>query len=243
MHPRPDSLGNTLMVRDLGNSVPYVDGLALQEACAEERRADNAPDTLLLLEHTPVFTLGRNANSSHVLLDEAARAARGVGLEQTARGGDVTYHGPGQIVGYPIFRIGKEPNRILPYVSAIEDALLRAVAVFGIEAQRDRRNRGIWVGNAKLAAIGVRVSGGVTTHGFAWNVTTDLTYYEGIVPCGLQDAGVTSLAKLLPVAPPMNVVKSAVVEAFAAVFAFPKVYWSSRSDAGPPSVPYLSSVS
>jgi lipoate-protein ligase B len=221
MQPRPQTLSDTLEVIDLGRDVPYAAGLARQEeAAAARRRGDSATDCLFLLEHTPVYTLGRTADPANILLDDEARAARGIDLVKTARGGDATYHGPGQLVGYPVFKIGMDPRRVLPYVSAVEDAVLRAVARFGVPGARDRRNRGVWVGNAKLAAIGVRISGGVTTHGFALNVSTDLSAYGGIVPCGLRDAEVTSLANLLPATPSMDDVKAAIVEAFLEVFGF-----------------------
>ncbi len=225
MTPRPPTLARSLRIVDLGRDVPYRAALDRQESCAAARRkADAEPcETLFLLEHAPVFTLGRNADPSHVLWDEAVRATRGVALERTARGGDVTFHGPGQLVGYPVFRIGRDPTRIVPYMTALEDALLRAVAVLGIRAGRDARNRGIWVGNAKLAALGVRVAGGVTLHGFALNVAPDLAAFEGIVPCGLRNAGVTSLARLLPEPPSMQTVKDVVVAAFAAEFGFSDV--------------------
>lgn len=214
-------LSDALEVIDLGQGVPYAVGVARQEEVAAARRCgDSATDTLLLLEHAPVYTLGRSANPANLLWDDSAREARGIELAQTPRGGDVTYHGPGQLVGYPVFRIGSEPSRILPYVTAIEEVLLRAVALFGVQAGRDRRNRGIWVGNSKLAAIGVRVSGGVTTHGFALNVATDLSMYSGIVPCGLRDAGVTSLAELLAAPPTLVQVKNAVIDAVVDVFGF-----------------------
>lgn len=232
MNPRPPTLARRLQVVDLGREVPYRAALERQEACAAARRQAGAEpcETLFLLEHAPVFTLGRNADPSHVLWDESVRAARGVALERTARGGDVTFHGPGQLVGYPVFHIGRDPTRIVPYMTALEEALLRAVASLGVRAGRDARNRGLWVGNAKLAALGVRVAGGVTLHGFALNVAPDLAAYEGIVPCGLRDAGVTSLAGLLPSAPAMQAVKAAVVAAFADVFAFSEVRQGSAAE-------------
>lgn len=232
MHPRPPTLGFRLRIEDLGRDVTYETAQARQEERAQVLRLKRteACETLLLLEHAPVFTLGRNADPSHVLWDAATRQAQGVSLARTARGGDVTYHGPGQLVGYPVFRIGRESVRILPYMTALEEALIRAVAALGVCASRDARNRGLWVGNAKLAAVGVRVSGGVTSHGFALNVATDLSAYEGIIPCGLRNAGVTSLARLLPSVPAMERVKAVVVEAFAEVFGFREVLGGPSGD-------------
>jgi len=216
-----ESFSADLRVIDLGTDVPYGRALALQEEAARARQSgDSATDCLFLLEHSPVFTLGRSADPSHLLWTQEKLLARGIAVEKTARGGDITYHGPGQLVGYPVLRLGSEARRVVPYVNAIEETLLQSVARWGIEARRDRRNRGIWVGNAKLVAVGVRISGGMTTHGFALNVAPDLTAYSGIVPCGLQDAGVTSLAELLPQVPSMAVVKQVVTEVFAAVFGY-----------------------
>jgi lipoate-protein ligase B len=138
----------------------------------------------------------------------------------TSRGGDVTYHGPGQLVGYPIVHLGDAGIRVLEYVTALEATLIRAVATFGIAAGRDVRNRGVWVGNDKLAALGIRVSHQVTMHGFALNVTTRLEDYRGIVACGLRDAGVTSMARLLGWDPPMAEVKERVTAAFREVFGY-----------------------
>lgn len=213
-----------LQIRDLGADVPYGKALALQEECHRKRVAGDIRDTLLLLEHAPVYTLGRGADASHILLGEEALAARGIEVFPTSRGGDVTYHGPGQLVGYPVIHIGEAGRklRVVEYVGALEETVIRALAVFGIEAGRDARNRGVWVGNDKLCAIGIRVAHFVTMHGFALNVNTRLEDYGGIVACGLTDAGVTSMEKLLgrPVA--MAEVKNAVGQAFRSVFG-----WSS----------------
>ncbi len=216
-----ESLSEELRIIDLGSEVPYGEALKLQEEAAAARQSgDSATDCLFLLEHSPVFTLGRSADPANLLWNQEELATRGIALENTVRGGDVTYHGPGQLVGYPVLKLGSEARRVVPYVNALEETLLQTVARWGIEARRDRRNRGIWVGNAKLAAIGVRVSGGMTTHGFALNVAPDLTAYGGIVPCGLADAEVTSLAELLQEAPSVADVKQTVAEIFTAVFGY-----------------------
>lgn len=181
--------------RYLGH-VPYADALALQQEIVAARKSDTAPDTLLLLEHPHVITLGRAANRANVLADEETRARRGVELFETGRGGDVTYHGPGQLVGYPIINLAPDRCDVRKYVRDLEEVLIRTVADFGVEAERIAGLTGIWVGDEKLAAIGVRISRWVTMHGFAFNVTTDLDYFSLIVPCGITDHGVTSLAKL-----------------------------------------------
>ena len=200
-----------MKVINLGSNIPYPDAMAQMEALADRRRADLVPDTLMLLEHAPVFTLGTKAKVEHILLSAAECRAKGISIVKANRGGDVTYHGPGQLVGYPIVKIGTDPRAVVPYVTALEDVLIRAVARFGVAATRDKRNRGIWVGNSKLAAIGVHVAGGVTTHGFALNVNPDLSAYSGIIPCGLANAGITTLATLLPHCPAMDEVMNVVI--------------------------------
>lgn len=210
-----------LAVRDLGADNGYEEVLALQEHLHAQRAAGKIPDTLLLLEHRPVYTLGRSAEADHVLYSDAALHEAGIERVETSRGGDVTYHGPGQLVGYPIVHLGEAGLRVVEYVTALEETLIRAVADFGVTAGRDARNRGVWVGNDKLVALGIRVSHQVTMHGFALNVTTHLQDYRGIVACGLRDAGVTSLARLLGSrVPPMSAVKARVEEAFRAVFGY-----------------------
>ncbi len=186
----------TLELRDLGAGVDYGEATALQEALHAERAAGACGDILLLLEHRPVYTLGRSADANHVLLDADERKRRGIALFPATRGGDVTYHGPGQLVGYPIIHLGERGLRVVEYVTAVEEVLIRALADFGIAAGRDARNRGVWVGDDKVAAIGIRVSRQVAMHGFALNVNTRLDDYRGIVPCGLSAAGVTSMERL-----------------------------------------------
>ena len=210
----------TLRVRDLGRDAGYREVFSLQEQIHAQRVAGECPDTLLLLEHRPVYTLGRSAAESHVLYSEERLRALGIERVTTTRGGDVTYHGPGQLVGYPILHLGEAGLRVLEYIDALEETLIRAVATFGIAAGRDVRNRGVWVGNAKLAALGIRVSRHVTMHGFALNVSPRMTDYSGIVACGLQDADVTSLALLLDETPDMSDVKRRVETSFREVFGY-----------------------
>jgi lipoyl(octanoyl) transferase len=199
--------------------VPYAEALALQQELVGRRRAGEVPDTLLLLEHPHVITLGTSSHAEHVVFDEAERARLGIELFETGRGGDVTYHGPGQLVGYPILDLKPDRCDLHRYVRDIEAALIRAVADLGVQAGRVPGLTGIWVGDLKLAAIGVRVSSGwITSHGFALNVTTDLSYFGSIIPCGIQDRGVTSLERLLGTAPPMDDVCDAAVRGFAEVF-------------------------
>jgi lipoyl(octanoyl) transferase len=175
----------------------YAEALELQQQLVEKRKRDEVSDQLLLLEHPHVITLGRAANRANVLIDDAARERYGVELYETGRGGDVTYHGPGQIVGYPIIKLAPDRCDVRRYVRDLEEVLIRVAADFGIEAGRIDGLTGVWVGDEKLAAIGVRISRWVTMHGFAFNVVTDLNYFQLIVPCGIADHGVTSLEKIL----------------------------------------------
>lgn len=209
-----------LSVSDLGQGAGYSEVLALQEQLHARRAAGEIPDTLLLLEHRPVYTLGRSAEAGHVLYSEDALRQAGIERVETSRGGDVTYHGPGQLVGYPIIHLADAGLRVLEFVDGLEEALVRAVGVFGIAAGRDARNRGVWVGNDKLAALGIRVAHHVTMHGFALNVSTRMEDYRGIVACGLRDAGVTSMSRLLGRPVDMGEVKVQVEGAFRAVFGY-----------------------
>jgi lipoyl(octanoyl) transferase len=205
-------------VRRLG-TVAYADGLALQERLVAERRAGNIVDQLLLLEHPHVITLGSSAHAEHVLVDETDRKLLGIELFETGRGGDVTYHGPGQLVGYPILDLKPDRCDLHRYVRDLEEVLILAVQRFGVHATRLSGLTGIWVGADKLAAIGVRVSSGwITSHGFALNVHTRLELFDAIVPCGLRGHGVTSLARLLGKDVAWAQVEQAVVDSFADVF-------------------------
>src|SRR5262245_18131439 len=177
---------------------PYDKAHSLQVDLVEQRKRDEITDQFLLLEHPHVITLGRAANRENILADDATRARFGVELFETGRGGDVTYHGPGQLVGYPIIKLLPGHQDIRRYVRNIQEVLIRVASDFGVEAEpRDGDFVGVWVGDEKLAAIGVRITRWVTMHGFAFNVTTDLNYFQLIVPCGIRGHGVTSLQKLL----------------------------------------------
>jgi lipoyl(octanoyl) transferase len=206
-----------LEVRRLGR-VPYGEGLALQERLVAERQAGRIPDTLLLLEHDPVFTLGRNARAEHVLFPEAELRARGFEVYETGRGGDVTYHGPGQVVGYPILSLAPDRCDVHRYVRDIEEVLIRTCADYGVAAGRVAGMTGAWVGAAKIAAIGVRIARWVTSHGFAFNAGGDLSPFGLIVPCGIRDRGVTSLERLLGRPVPADEVMERLGGHLAAVF-------------------------
>lgn len=203
--------------------VEYEDGLALQELFGKARAQELVGDTLLLLEHPPVITLGRAAKADNVVLPPERRSFMGVEVFETNRGGDVTYHGPGQIVGYPIFNLAPDRKDVRKYVRDVEESIIRALASFGLTAGRIPKWTGVWMGEEgsdarKIAAIGVHLSRWLTSHGFALNVNTDLTHFNWIVPCGIREAGVTSMAQELRGALPLAQVEDALVHAFAQVF-------------------------
>jgi lipoyl(octanoyl) transferase len=218
-----------LTVRALGE-IDYQQALDLQRELVEQRKRGDIGDQLLLLEHPHVITLGVKTRSdrSHILESEESLSAQGVAVFETGRGGDVTYHGPGQLVGYPIVDLKPDRCDVHRYVRDLEEVLIQSVAEFGISARRIDGLTGIWVGpaghEAKLAAIGVRISRWVTSHGFALNVNTDLSRFALIVPCGIVDKGVTSMAQLLSRPVRMDEVAAVVAKRFAAVFAAELTY-------------------
>jgi lipoyl(octanoyl) transferase len=177
----------------------YKEALDLQEKMMLLRQQNEIPDTLILLEHPPVLTLGRRGEYENILLSKDVLEAQGVKIYEVSRGGDVTYHGPGQIVGYPIRDLSPMGKDIKEYVYKIEEVFIRLLLnEFGIKADRDEKKyTGVWVGNEKITAIGVAVKRWVTMHGFAFNVNTDLSHFHWINPCGITDKGVTSVQKLL----------------------------------------------
>jgi len=206
-----------LEVRRLG-LVAYSEGLELQRALVEDRRANRIPDTLLLLQHPHVVTIGvKKDGRGHILATPEQLSARGVEVHETGRGGDVTYHGPGQIVGYPILDLKPDRQDVHRYVRDLEETLIRVAAEFGVTATRVKGLTGVWVGGEKLAAIGVRIGRWITSHGFALNVRTNLDEFALIVPCGIADRGVTSLEQL-GVAARQSEVEDAIVRHFSAVF-------------------------
>lgn len=188
------------MVQRLGR-MRYAAAWQLQQNLHGQIVAGSHDDTLLLLEHEPVITTGSQTLPENLLVSPAELAAQGIDFEQTGRGGDVTYHGPGQLVGYPLIALQPGEQDVRAYVYNLEEVLIRTAADFGVAAERVPGLRGIWVGNDKLAAIGIRLSRWVTMHGFALNITTDLNAFGHIVPCGLHGRGVTSLTALCGTAP------------------------------------------
>lgn len=212
-----------LVVRRLG-LVEYEDGLRLMQTLARKREQGEGEDVLLLLEHPPVLTLGRSANRENILLGPEELAARGVDVFETDRGGDVTYHGPGQLVGYPIFDLKPDRKDVRRYVSGLEEAIIRTLADYGIEAGRIPKWTGVWVGDednpnaVKVCAIGVHIRKWITTHGFALNVRPDLRHFGMIVPCGIQERGVSSISELLGRPVELDEVAEKVAAKFGEVF-------------------------
>ncbi len=208
-----------LQVRSLG-VVAYRTALEMQQHLVADRQRGSVPDQLLLLEHPPVITVGvaGRRRPEHVLASRAELRRRGIECHDVQRGGDVTYHGPGQLVGYPVVNLKPDRCDVHRYVRDLEEVLIRAAAVFGVEAGRVDGLTGVWVGGDKLAAIGVRLSRWVTSHGFAFNVSANLDHFRLIVPCGLEGRGVTSLQRLLGAAPARPAVEAVVASTFAEVF-------------------------
>lgn len=198
--------------------VEYGEAFRLQQAVATARRSDAISDTLIILQHPPVLTLGRRANRGNILVSPELLLQEGVALYESTRGGDVTYHGPGQIVGYPILNLRNLGLGAADYVHSLEKVIIDCLRHFGIDGRQDRRYIGVWVGNEKVAAIGVAVSGGVTTHGFALNVDPNMEHFRLINPCGITEKGVTSLARLLGRYIQVEEVQPLLVQSFARVF-------------------------
>ena len=192
-------------------AMPYASGLCVQEKVRDQVAEGRAVDTLLLLEHPSVITLGRNADLANIIATPEDLQRSGISVVRASRGGDVTYHGPGQMVGYPVFRLRRG---VRSHVKAMADGIIAVLATLGIAAEWRESRPGVWVGAEKICAVGVHVRRHVATHGFALNVNTDLEAFRTIVPCGLCDAGVTSIAKLLGVALELENVAEQLVRAF-----------------------------
>lgn len=200
-------------------SVSYADGLKWMEARVEERIAKRCEDQLLLLEHSPVITLGRRANRAHILAEPLALEKLGIDVHETGRGGDVTYHGPGQIVGYPVLSLEPDRKNVKRYVAELEQVMIDVCASYGLKAERQDGEIGCWVeGSRKIGAVGVRISRWVTSHGFAFNVEPNMGHFALIVPCGIKTKPVTSLALELERTPPKAEVLERIEAAFLARF-------------------------
>jgi lipoate-protein ligase B len=206
---------------DLG-LVPYLPACEWQRRLVQARKSGAIPDVLLLCEHPHVITLGRNGKRDNLRVNERLLVRQNVEFHSTDRGGDITYHGPGQIVGYPILDLSDHRRDVRWYVTQLEEVMIRAAADFGVTAKRDAEHRGVWVtgpaGDEKLAALGVHLSRWITSHGFAFNVSTDLRYFDWMVPCGIADCLATSLEKLLGRGLESDEVKPRLVAHFAEIF-------------------------
>lgn len=213
---------NSLQILDLG-LISYTDAYALQQRIASARKSGAIDDVLLLCQHPHVITLGRNGKRENLLASDHVLRQKGVEFHATNRGGDITYHGPGQIVGYPILDLSRIKQDVHWYVRTLEEVMIRATADFGVTASRVPGKTGLWVGvpptEEKLAAIGVHISRWVTSHGFAYNVATDLRYFDLIIPCGINDRKTTSLEKLLNRSVPLSEANPRLIAHFSDLFA------------------------
>jgi len=198
--------------------VPYAQALDLQMRICRLKSRGFEKDVLLLLEHPPVITLGRNAKHGNLLVPEALLKSRGIELWNVDRGGDVTFHGPGQLIGYPILWLSGRERDVHGYMRNLEQSLIRVLAGYGIEGMRDPKYTGVWTQNGKIAAMGVHISRWITRHGFALNVNTDLTFYDLIVPCGIIGRGVTSMQKHLLHSLDLGEVAARYIPEFGALF-------------------------
>jgi lipoyl(octanoyl) transferase len=198
--------------------VPYEEGLALQDALVKERRAGSVPDLLLLLEHPHVITLGTSSHPGHVLADAAERARLGIELFETGRGGDVTYHGPGQLVGYPILDLKPDRKDLHRYLRDLEEVVIRVLAELEVEGRRVEGLTGVWIGERKVASIGVAVRRWVTWHGLALNVSTDLDAFRSFRPCGLDPEVMTRLADHVELPPASLLIEVLLVKHVCEVF-------------------------
>jgi lipoyl(octanoyl) transferase len=222
--PFSRSTGATPLNRDLCQvcwlgRIDYLHARTLQELLARARAEDCVTDTLLLLEHPPIYTLGRRSNEKHILVPRQVLEKQGVAVYRTDRGGGVTFHGPGQLVGYPVVSLKDRQGGLGRYLRDLEEILIRVLSQFAIVAGRLQGFTGVWVGDRKIAAIGVKLNAGkITGHGLALNVTTDLSYFSQIVPCGIHHKGVTSMARILGREVPLAPVRRAMAKAFSQVF-------------------------
>lgn len=218
-----------LRICDIGR-IGYEEALEMQRQAVAKRQAEEIPDTLYLLEHPPVITMGKSAVDEDILAAPEVLTAAGATVHYIERGGETTYHGPGQLVGYVIFHLYQHQRKLKKFVENLEEVFIRLLGEdFGVVAGRDPEHRGVWVGKEKICAIGIAVKQAVTMHGFAFNVAPDLSHFDWIVPCGIRDRGQTSLERLLGHAPNPEMVKDAVAQSFAQLFGYDEI----RLEAGP----------
>ena len=213
----------TCLVADLG-LLDYHQGLLLQEKLLNLRKSGTIPDVLLLLEHPSVFTIGHSGIVENIIVSKETLVREGIPVFHTNRGGDVTYHGPGQLVAYPILNLGENRLGVRQYAGNLEEVVIRTLADVGIGGQRVSGRRGVWVGEEKVCALGLRISGRVSLHGFALNVNTNLKYFTYIIPCGIAGVSITSVAKLLGHEVEIGEIQENLLRHFAQVFRFTLEY-------------------
>ena len=211
-----------LAYSDLG-LIDYQKAWDLQHTLFEKRRANSIDDTLLLLEHPHTYTFGKSSDKSNLLLDDSELKRRNISLYDIDRGGDITYHGPGQLVGYAILDLKNWEQDTHKYLRALEEVIIQTLSEFGIEAIRDEEHTGVWVNDKKICAIGIKVSRWISMHGFALNVNTDMDLFNGIVPCGIEEKGVTSLSEELNKKCNIDIIKSSLVKKFSEIFNYDKI--------------------
>jgi lipoyl(octanoyl) transferase len=209
--------------------VPYGAALTLMRSVWSERREERIPDTLLLLEHPPVFTIGKSGSRAEIRTPQAELERLGFEVHEVDRGGRVTYHGPGQLVAYPIFSIGTSPIAATELVRRLVEVMRALLGDHGIESHWDPAHPGLWIGEEKIGAVGIRVEGGVSRHGFALNVQPDLAHFAHIVPCGITDRGVTSLARLLDRPVPLSEIVEQVPGKFTRILEREATIWAPDS--------------
>ena len=209
---------NEILIVDLG-TIAYQEAWDLQHRIHEAKQAGLASDVFLLLEHPHIFTLGKNAKKENILVSESALKDEGIDCVSIERGGDVTYHGPGQLIGYPIFFIEARKLKVVDFVDRLEEVMIRVLQSYGLPAERNPLNRGVWVKSSKLGFVGIALRRGITLHGFALNVAPKLSYYNMIYSCGLKGIEIVSLSSLLRKSISMEEVKKKTIASFEDVFA------------------------
>jgi lipoic acid synthetase len=210
-------MGKEMLLLNLGLE-PYNRALDLQHRLVAARREGRIEDLLILLEHPPVITLGRRGDEGNIVASRELLARLGIEVHRVERGGDVTYHGPGQLIGYPILDLRGHRQDVGWYMHSLEEVLIRALSDFGVEAGRLEGRIGVWIGDKNIAALGARIEEWITYHGFALNVSPDLSHFDLMIPCGLKEFGVTSMKEVLGQAPEVSEVRKSVVQRFSQVF-------------------------
>ena len=216
------STSRRLIYTDLGN-VEFDAAWNLQHNLFDDRLSNKIDDTLLLLEHPHTYTFGKSADKNNLLLSEEELSKKKIALFDIDRGGDITYHGPGQIVGYPIISLKEWFQDTHKYLRALEEVIIKTLSEFGIESNRLEQHTGVWINDKKICAIGIKVTRWITMHGFAFNVNTDMDLFNGIIPCGIEDKGVTSLQEILGKKVNIDLVKKKLVNNFKNIFSYHKI--------------------